>query len=1075
MSERTNVASAPPRVRFGTFISSTRGFGFANLLTTVTLSDNAFWTETSCFLGMVVAYVVALLLLLSCLGLQFNYWSHNPTLVTILIDVYNPAPWLHRRVDGRLRSGAPPPFVSGNVETSYGDSEDSDDESEDGCDDDSAATDSEDDRHPAPQRRPPPRAPVPAPAPAASALPVPPGFAALRAGRTVPIEMKLAGALLMIDGVAPSSVSAALRSGAELVMGRPCPVDLPQPDFWRKLRVAVIRLVRIQFASKVALSESYALGHDGTGLNKMETLGVVCQCLDDADDDELHSVSSGPLLLENQKSATEVERISTQFVLGSAALAAVSALVMATDDTNENKAAALAVLGAADAVSLSKSALILSDFANGATLTSKLLSLQAPAAIVRNCGEHALENVLASAVAAEKGFLVEVLSELRQGTLTADDKQLAEINSFLYSLSKLLHVTTTDTYYLNIGELFFYWFKANRPSSHFMRMMRFRGSRFYAALENRYVLFHMTEPYDAFLSTAVGEKNKIELSVLAMLRKITAELASMTGAVWTDQLVRPTRFLLCSNKAASVTRTTEVAKALVAVFLEVIDDPSVIMRDTRRIVHFLPSAAGHDVGSDRTSERRSLYEHVALQSSSTSVYVPKLLKRQAEAMLAMTRKHFRDYLSANQGEDSGSDSDSDDGDGSDSEDGGDDGGGDGDGEGGELGGGDVPSVMHPLDESRRLSVGDSVLSMRRPDDGTQEGPYPAKIDAINSDGSLSLIFQDGSNDRDDAVPVSCLRLEVEVSEKLRNCCKKMCDLASSSNHAVESLFAIQDYMEKGAPGVDPSVLGAMAGAKFNKLSEWLASVRSKSPLLFRVICEYAFGAEIKHSRREAQEALTAAKEAQVARRVEQAKADDERRERKLKSDALFWARATTHRLEEPGQVDVVVGALTEKQFDWYYEYQIRIRKLGFNWEGSPDTPIARADRKRHLAELATSELDRHLPDAPVYSPPCVDPSSYASVASATAREQQLAHGEQQQLQSRSQQATIEACTEWVSHSILKKVRLALHPPPPTPPSSPDRARAKKKAKSKVGREKKRRPAKIGHLEGLSVGSAVEVC
>jgi hypothetical protein len=136
----------------------------------------------------------------------------------------------------------------------------------------------------------------------------------------------------------------------------------------------------------------------------METLGIVCQCLDDADDDELHSVSSGPLLLENQKSATEVERISTQFVLGSAALAAVSALVMAADDTNENKAAALAVLGPADAVSLSKSALILSDFANGATLTSKLLSLQAPVAIVRNCGEHALENVLASAVAAEKGF-----------------------------------------------------------------------------------------------------------------------------------------------------------------------------------------------------------------------------------------------------------------------------------------------------------------------------------------------------------------------------------------------------------------------------------------------------------------------------------------------------------------------------------------------------------------------------------------------------------------------------------------------------------------------------------------------
>jgi len=118
----------PPRPAFASvhsFPHERGGFGFANLLTTVTLlSDNAFWMETSCFLGMVVAHVVALLLLLSCLGLQFNYWSHNPTLVTILIDVYNPAPWLHRRIDGRLRSGAPPPLVSGNVETSYGDSDD---------------------------------------------------------------------------------------------------------------------------------------------------------------------------------------------------------------------------------------------------------------------------------------------------------------------------------------------------------------------------------------------------------------------------------------------------------------------------------------------------------------------------------------------------------------------------------------------------------------------------------------------------------------------------------------------------------------------------------------------------------------------------------------------------------------------------------------------------------------------------------------------------------------------------------------------------------------------------------------
>ena len=48
----------PPRPAFASvhsFPHERGGFGFANLLTTVTLlSDNAFWMETSCFLGMVV-------------------------------------------------------------------------------------------------------------------------------------------------------------------------------------------------------------------------------------------------------------------------------------------------------------------------------------------------------------------------------------------------------------------------------------------------------------------------------------------------------------------------------------------------------------------------------------------------------------------------------------------------------------------------------------------------------------------------------------------------------------------------------------------------------------------------------------------------------------------------------------------------------------------------------------------------------------------------------------------------------------------------------------------------------------
>ena len=525
-----------------------------------------------------------LLLLLSCFGLQFNYWSHNPTLVTILIDVYNPAPWLHRRVDGRLRSGAPPPFVSGNVETSYGDSEDSDDESEDGCDDDSAATDSEDDRHPAPQRRPPPRAPVPAPAPAEpsaaavqptalAATTTVPGYAILSGttlagglhSRTFSSEMKITGLRMMVDGILPSEVSSALRRGTKLVLGRPWDRSFPTPGFWRRHRIAVIALMRLFFATQCARSAGFAMGHDGTSLNKIDTLGVVLQLLMDVDDDELVNISSGPLVIHNQKSVTEVDAITALFQSGREAMTAVKAMVEESGASPAEKRVALALLGEAIECNMEKTAIIISDFANGAQKTSSDLSKLAPVARVVNCAEHAFENVSNACMAAEKKFLTEQLCE-KKGTsaLAKDDKPLVEVNSFLYSTSKLLHITTTQTYYLSLGAIFERWFRSSHQSSVLHRMMRFRGSRFYAGLVNRSVLHRMLGYYTEFLSSNVGDHNKIQESVLFMLRMFTTELAGWSGAFWTDQLVRPGRYALQKNGRGNVAAAKQFASALVA-------------------------------------------------------------------------------------------------------------------------------------------------------------------------------------------------------------------------------------------------------------------------------------------------------------------------------------------------------------------------------------------------------------------------------------------------------------------------------------------------------------------------------
>ena len=71
-------------------------------------------------------------------------------------------------------------------------------------------------------------------------------------------------------------------------------------------------------------------------------------------------------------------------------------------------------------------------------------------------------------------------------------------------------------------------------------------------------------------------------------------------------------------------------------------------------------------------------------------------------------------------------------------------------------------------------------------------------------------------------------------------------------------------MERGSTGIDPSVLGAVAGAKYSKLDEYLSLVDSKSPLLYQTIVRWALKTEtMTEVRKESQNALKNARDTQL--------------------------------------------------------------------------------------------------------------------------------------------------------------------------------------------------------------------
>ena len=201
------------------------------------------------------------------------------------------------------------------------------------------------------------------------------------------------------------------------------------------------------------------------------------------------------------------------------------------------------------------------------------------------------------------------------------------------------------------------------------------------------------------------------------------------------------------------------------------------------------------------------------------------------------------------------------------------------------------------------------------DKGDESGPFDAKVTDVNVDDSLSLLYEDG--DEDPAVPLSALRAPVEISDETAERIAKVKSLATTSNHAVESLFAHQDFADKGAQGLDPSVLGALAGARFNKLNLWLNAIKEKSPLLYQCFLQYCF-TSMDEIHEETQRAVEDSKEAQLRRREAQVAEDRQQRRRKLAKEALFFARAQKHMCLTSPQVELIARRLTPSQWKWYY-------------------------------------------------------------------------------------------------------------------------------------------------------------
>ena len=504
-----------------------------------------------------------------------------------------------------------------------------------------------------------------------------------------------------------------------------------------------------------------------------------------------------------------------------------------------------------------------------------------------------------------------------------------------------------------------------------------------------------------------------------------------------------------------------------------------MLSDKRKIEELLPAAVGHDTTRLKgPSAKCSLQdEHENLYSPPASADLLQFLKVQAADMLEMAKKHFDVYLEDDE-DDEGDEDNEDDEDGTDD---------DeiptheemmaslyADATGDADDGDSSASAVHPRDGSK-IVVGSKVIAWWITLKGERCGPFDAVVEDFNRDGSLSLLYEDG--DRDDTVPLSSLELAVEHSPEDLALVAKVSSLATSSNHKVESVFAIQDHMEKSSPGLNPSVLGAIAGAKYSKLDDWLSKIERQSSLLYNTSLEWALRTEtMTQVRRESQNALSAARDAQLQKCQDDKRSEDAKRRRKLEKEALFFARAGAHICSSEAELNKVneEADFTIRQWAEWYNYQIAIRVNGFGWDDALEGK-SKDTRDGQVGFLKTRiSMERSLarPTTPVFSTPdvCGAGHEYALTHDARAADDAAKLAEEADytsfLEASVHRAAEEKTDPKAVAGALKKAFAAI---------TGTAVAAEPAAAKKQRRQTKKKNVKIGYLDGLKKGSFVAVC
>ena len=128
-------------------------------------------------------------------------------------------------------------------------------------------------------------------------------------------------------------------------------------------------------------------------------------------------------------------------------------------------------------------------------------------------------------------------------------------------------------------------------------------------------------------------------------------------------------------------------------------------------------------------------------------------------------------------------------------------------------------------------------------------------------------------------------------------------------------------------------------------------------------------------RRESQNALSAARDAQLQKCQDDKRSEDAKRRRKLEKEALFFARAGAYICSSEAELNKAneEADFTIRQWAEWCNYQIAIHVNGFGWDGALEgkSKDTRDDQVGFLKTRISMERPLARPTTPVISTPGV--------------------------------------------------------------------------------------------------------